>query len=348
MYREVMIMAIEDPQKSIRDAVPPGEKRHIRNPISETYLGDTLELPITVINGEHDGPWLFLSAAVHGDELNGVKVLQRAAARYQPDELHGGLICLHVLNVPGFIAQQRNIPIYDQDLNRAFPGNDTGDTAARIAYEIYRRFVSPCDVGIDFHTSTRNRATLFHVRANTDEKRVERLALSFGANVIISGVGSRGMLRKEATDDGIPTIAVEMGKAHRFQPSLIEKALSGIESVLNEYGILRDGVVRWPGWFRVIESKTEKEWIRADDGGLVDMTWGPYPLVYEDEVICEISGHFGREVNEVRAPFTGLLVGILENPVAAPGHPVCHLVRTDQSTIREIEAEIRRGEVIGY
>lgn len=156
------------------------------------------------------------------------------------------------------------------------------------------------------------------------------------------------MLRKEATDDGIPTIAIEMGKAQRFQSSLIEKALSGIESVLNEYGILPDGEVRWPGWFRVIESSTEKEWIRADKGGLVDMTWGPYPFVYEDEVICEISGHFGQEVSEVRAPFTGILVGILENPVALPGHPVCHLVRTDESTRREIEAEIRRGEFLGY
>jgi len=343
-----MIMTTENPEKSIRDAVPPGEKRHIRYPISETYLGDTLKLPVTVINGENDGPWMFLSAAIHGDEVNGVKVLQQAAARYEPADLSGGLVCLHVMNVSGFMAQQRDIPIYDQDLNREFPGNDTGNTAARITGEIYRRFISVCDVGIDFHTSTRNRTTLFHARANTDDKRVERLALSFGANIIISGTGSRGMLRREATEDGIPTIVIEMGKAHRFQSSLIEKALSGIESVLNEYGILPNGEVRWPGWFRIIESKTEKEWIRADNGGLVDMTWGPYPFVYEGDVICEISGHFDQGGNEVRAPFTGLLVGILENPVAVPGHPVCHLVRTDQSTRREIEAEIRRGEFLGY
>ncbi|WP_425604315.1 succinylglutamate desuccinylase/aspartoacylase family protein [Natrinema gelatinilyticum] len=343
-----MIVTTEDPQHWIRDVVPPGEKRHIQYPISETYQGNNLELPVTIINGEYDGPWLFLSAAIHGDELNGVKVLQKAATRYQPDELHGGLICLHVLNVPGFIAHQRTIPIYDQDLNRAFPGNADGTTAARIAHEIYQRFITHCDIGIDFHTSTRNRTTLFHVRANTDDKRVERLALSFGANIIISGAGSRGMLRKEATDDGVPTIVVEMGKAHRFQSWLIEEALSGIESVMNEYGLLPDREVRWPGWFRVIEATTEKKWIRADNGGLVDMTWGPYPFVYEDDVICKISGHFDQEKNEVRAPFTGLLVGILENPVAVPGHPVCHLVRTDRSTKREIEAEIRRGEFLGY
>lgn len=333
---------------SIRDAVPRGEKRHLRYPISETYLGDTLELPVTVINGAEDGPWMFLSAAVHGDELNGVKVIQEVAAQYHPDEIQGGLICLHVLNVPGFIAQQRDIPVYDQDLNRAFPGDDGGGTAARIADEIYEQFIRTCDFGIDLHTSTRNRTTLFHVRAHTDDPRVERLALSFGANIIISGTGSSGTLRKEATDGGVPTIVVEMGKAHRFQSSLVEKALVGIKSVLNEYSMLPNGRVNWPGWFRIIESSTEKEWIRADSGGLVDMEWGPYPFVYEDELICSISGHFGQEVQQIRAPFTGLLVGILENPVAVPGHPVCHLVQTDRSTRREIEAEIHRGEFLGY
>jgi hypothetical protein len=341
-------MSDDPPPDRLLEEVKPGEKRHARCPVSETYLGDAVEIPVTVINGEHDGPRVFLSAGVHGDELNGVKVLQKVAARYDPGQLHGSLVCLHVLNVPGFLAQQRDIPIYDQDLNRAFPGDDDGDAADRIAAEIYRGFVSECDVGIDFHTSTRERTTLFHVRADANDARVERLALAFGTNVVISGAGSRGMLRREASADGVPTIVVEMGRAHRFQPALVEHALDGVESVLAEYGLLPGTPVRWRSWYRVVDSDREKAWIRADRGGLVDMRWGPHPFVHEGDLICEITDHFESERHEVRAPFTGLLVGVLENPVAVPGHPLCHLVRTERSTRREIEAEIRRGEFVGY
>lgn len=330
------------------DEVPPGEKQHLQHSIGETYLGNPIEFPITIINGSHPGPRIFLSAAVHGDELNGVKVLQEVAAEYDPTEIHGTIVCLHVLNVPGFVAQQRYIPVYDQDLNRAFPGRRQGTTASRMADEIYRQFVSQCDVGIDFHTSTRHRTTLFHVRGAMNNQEIERLAFAFGTNVIISSTGSDGMLRTVATNDGIPTITVELGKAHRFQPLLIAKALNGVESVLAEYGLLPHTPVDWPGWYRVIDAKDEKRWIRADVGGLVDMEWGPFPFVYEGDPICTISDHFKRETRTVTSPVTGLIVGFLENPIAFPGHPLCHIVQTDRSTRREIEAEIRRGEFDGY
>jgi hypothetical protein len=78
------------------------------------------------------------------------------------------------------------------------------------------------------------------------------------------------------------------------------------------------------------------------------MHWGPYPLVRAGETICTVSDQFGREERVVEAPFTGLLVGVLENPVALPGHPLCHLVRVDDATATEIEAEIERGEFDGY
>lgn len=159
----------------------------------------------------------------------------------------------------------------------------------------------------------------------------------------LAGEGDEGSLRSAATNAGVPTITVEMGKAHRFQPVLVEKALAGIESVLVEYG-LRDGAVDWPGWYRSVSAADQKRWLRADTGGLVDMAWGPYPLVREGETICTISDHFGHEEHVVEAPFTGILVGVLENPVALPGHPLGHLVRIDEETRREIE----RGEFDGY
>ena len=324
--------------------VPPGEKRHLRYEISETYLGDPVEIPVTVINGEYGGPTAFMTAALHGDELNGVKVLQEVAARYDPAHLHGTVVCIHVANVPGYLAQQRYIPIYDLDLNRSFPGRNSSNTAERMANQIYDRFVRPCDFGIDFHTSTRNRTTMYHVRADVARPEVKRLARAFGSNLVLAGEADPGSLRTVATNDGIPTITVEMGRAHRFQLPLVERALEGVESVLAEYGLLPDEPVTWPGWTRIVENASDKAWIRADTGGLVEMKYNSIPLVYEGDTICTVSDHFKERESRVVAPFTGLVIGVLQNPVAAPGHPLCHLVSVDEKTLTEIEREIEAGE----
>ncbi|MFC7234694.1 succinylglutamate desuccinylase/aspartoacylase family protein [Halosegnis marinus] len=327
--------------------VRPGEKRHVRYEVSETYLGDPVEVPVTVINGTEPGPRVFCTAAIHGDELNGVKVCQELARRYDPSDIAGTLVILHVANVPAYHAQQRYVPIYDLDLNRSFPGKAGANTAERTAAELWDAFLSKCDVGLDFHTSTRNRTTMYHTRADVTAPGVERLTRAFGANVVLAGGGDEGSLRAAATRAGIPTVTVEMGKAHRFQPVLIEKALDGVASVLAEYGLV-EGAVSWPGWYRVVSPEDQKKWLRADEGGLVEMQWGPYPLVREGETICTVTDHFSREEHVVAAPFTGLLVGVLENPVALPGHPLGHLVSVDEATAREIEAEIRSGEFDGY
>ena len=189
---------------------------------------------------------------------------------------------------------------------------------------------------------------MFHVRADLGDPAVERLATAFGANVILSGEGEPKSLRSVATREGIPTVTIEMGKAHRFQPGLIEKALDGVESVLAAYDILPDGEVLEPSWQKVMGPEEERRWVRADIGGLVDMEWGPSPLVHAGDPVCTISDHFRREERVVEAPFTGLIVGVLENPVAQPGHPLCHLVRISPETREEIEREIQRGEFDGY
>jgi predicted deacylase len=328
--------------------VRPGEKRQFRYEVGETYLGDAVEIPVTILNGDEPGPRVFMTAAIHGDELNGVKVLQEVADRYAPADLHGTLVLLHVVNVPAYQAQQRYIPIYDQDLNRSFPGKERSNTAERMAHRVYDRFVSQCDLGLDFHTSTRNRTTMYHVRADLENPAVARLADAFGANVVLSGTGEEGSLRAVASRNGIPTLTVEMGKAHRFQPALIERALADVESVLVEYGVYPDGAVTEPSWRKVLGPDEETRWLRAETGGLVDMRWGPNPLVHEGETICTVTDHFRHEEHVVDAPFTGLIVGVLENPVALPGHPVCHLVRLTDATRAEIERQISRGEFDGY
>ena len=319
--------------------VEPGETRQFRYTVSETYLGDPVRIPVTIINGPEPGPTAFLSAAIHGDELNGIEVVREVAQEWDHTDLCGTVVCLPVLNVQGFTAQERYLPIYERDLNRAFPGKRNSTSSNRIAYEIYHNFIAPCDIGLDFHTSTRGRTNMFHVRADMADEAVARLARAFGTNLIMAGEGSSGMLRRAATEDGIPTITLEMGEAHRFERELIDHALDGVRSVFAEYGIYRQETVRWPGWRTVIEDWSEKTWLRADAGGIVEMRHGRGDLVHEGETVCRITNPFKADPTVVEAPFTGLLVGVLENPVVYPGNPLCHFVKIGAVQERIIEEQ---------
>ena len=324
-------MADAEPFTYSGGIVEPGETANVRYTISETYLGEPIRIPVTVVNGEQAGPRFVLTAAAHGDELNGIEVVREVAHEWDHDELRGTLVCLPVLNVPAFIAQERYLPIYDRDLNRSFPGDPESTSAKRMAHTIFSTFIEPCDFVLDFHTSTRGRSNMLHVRADMAVPEVARLARAFGSNVIIDGDGPEGSLRHEATALGIPTITLEMGEAHRFQRELINRALGGVESVFAEYGLRPSSSVAWPGWRTVIDVG-QKTWLRADVGGIVEMHFHRGDLVEEGEAICTITNPFKTDSAAVTAPFSGLLVGILENPVVYPGNPLCHIVELDERT----------------
>ncbi|MFB6220499.1 MAG: succinylglutamate desuccinylase/aspartoacylase family protein [Halolamina sp.] len=319
-------------------SVAPGERQSLRYTVSQTYLGDPVRIPVTVINGERDGPTCFLSAAVHGDELNGIEVVRRVAIEWELSDLAGTLVCLPILNVPAFIAHQRYLPDSDRDLNRSFPGDPDSTAAKRMADRIFRNFIEPCDFGIDFHTSTRGRTNTLHARADIADDAVARLANAFASNVVIDSEGPSGTLRREASDAGTPAVTVEMGAAHRFQREFIDRALTGVESVLAEYGMLPQSSVAWPGWRTVVTGEQERTWLRAEAGGIADMHADLGDLVREGDPVATISNPFGSERAVVEAPFTGLLVGSLENPIVYPGNPLCHLAELDGSTQRVVAA----------
>lgn len=125
-------------------------------------------------------------------------------------------------------------------------------------------------------------------------------------------------------------------------------ALEGVHSVLAQYEILPGEPVTWPGWYETTSADTDRRWLRADTGGLVETAWGPYPIIREGETICRITDHFRTREEVVEAPFDGLLIGVRENPVAAPGHPLCHLLKLDEDAFERIESAMRHGAFDGY
>ena len=347
----VASMTNPDTPKSIevgRRRIRAGEKRQFRYDAVTTYHGDVVEIPVTVINGHRGGPSVFLTAAIHGDELNGIKIVQEVAETYEPRDLSGRLVCLHVVNVPGFLSGERYVPIDGEDLNRSFPGQANGGTGKRLAHTIYHEFIDRCDVGLDFHTSTRGRTTMYHVRADMQDPGVARVAQAVGTNVILDGPGMEGTLRSVASAAGIPTVTIEMGRAHRFESVHIDRGKHCVGSVLAEFDMIEDRPVAWPGWRRIVGRGAEKRWIRAETGGLVTREWGSDPLVEADDVLFRITDHFSEHEETVRAPFTGLVIGALESGVAYPGHPLCHFVRVDAETAEIIREDIDRGAFERY
>lgn len=318
--------------------VDPGETAHIRFPVSETYLGSSVNVPVSIINGEQSGPSMFITAAIHGDELNGIEVVRSVAREWNHEDINGTLVCIPVLNPLGFMAQQRYLPVHKRDLNRSFPGRKQSTGSKRIAHKLWMTFISKCDFGVDLHTSTRGRTNMFHVRADMNNKKTERLARALGSNVLIDTEGSEGMLRYEATTHGIPTVAIEMGEAHRFERNHIDTALEGLRSVFAEYGIHPEDTVNWPGWTTTVSGWGEKTWLRADSGGLVEMHHSAGDMVTEGSQIYTITSPFNDEKETEHAPYTGLVVGSLQNPVVYPGNPICHFAKLDETSIRIIES----------
>lgn len=332
-----------DPFEFDGGSVSPGERDHTLFEISETYLSEPIRIPVTIINGKEAGPTVFLTAATHGDELNGVEVVRHVADEFDHSALQGTLVCIPVVNVPGFNALERYLPLDNSDLNRSFPGSRRGQAAHRMARSIYCNFIEPCDFGIDFHTSTRGRTNLVHVRTETERDEVNRLARAFGSNIILSEAGPEGSLRRVATHDGTPTIVVELGEARRFQRELIDEAVDGVRSVFAEFGLFPQQQVRWPGW-RSIVIGGDTHWVRADNGGIVEMFVEGGEFVDRAEPLCTITNPFDTVLTTVQAPFAGLVIGILETPVVYPGNPLCRLARISDETERVLRDEtVERG-----
>jgi predicted deacylase len=316
--------------------VAPGEIKHIKLKISESFFTSPIVMPVSVINGVGDGPRLLLSAASHGDEVNGVGIVRELIYSIDHTNFNGMLICVPVMNITGFLNHTRYLPD-GRDLNRNFPGRPDGNPAQRIAYTIFTEVISKCDFALDFHTAGDGRANMIQVRADMRDSNVKRIAKAFGSEIIIDSEGLPGTLRRSAAQSGIPTITIEAGEPHKFERKVVKQCLQGIMNVIYELGMMKGTIVE--PRFQVVVKKTE--WVRADRGGILEMKTYPRSLEKEGNELCVITNPFGVEVGIVRAPFTGMVVGVTTRPVASPGSPICHMVKIDK-TLYKVEQAIRK------
>lgn len=319
-------------------AVAPGERRIINLPVARLYTHADLSMPVEVVNGRRDGPRLFVSAAIHGDELNGVEIIRRLLRHTSLKRLHGSLIAVPVVNVHGLLHRSRYLPDR-RDLNRSFPGNERGSLAARIAHLFMREIVANATHGIDLHTGAVHRDNLPQVRANLNDQETRSLAEAFGTPVLINADLRDGSLREAAAEAGIPMLLYEAGEALRFDEVAIRVGLRGVLNVMRSLDMLPKVKRKEPRVMPVISQGTT--WIRAAESGIL---WSRLRLgarVSKGDVIGRIAAPLMNTEHVVEAPADGILIGRTHLPLVYEGEALFHIARFHRVAVvaEQLEAQ---------
>jgi predicted deacylase len=321
--------------------VPRGKEVKIDLELPKLYNTPT-HLPIRVVRGRKNGPIVFISAAIHGDELNGIEIIRRLRKLNILKKLHGTIIFAPIVNVYGVMTLSRYLPDR-RDLNRSFPGSGKGSIASRIAKIFFDEIVSKCDLGIDLHTGSIHKSNLPQIRTNTENEYTLKLARAFEAPVILHSELRDGSLRAEGEEMGVPVLLYEAGEALRFDESCIRIGVKGIINVLRENGMIPK-VVR-KSTKSPITSKSSK-WIRASEGGMIRTIKALGDIVKENEVIAYIDEPLDDNSFEILAPFDGIIIGKSQIPLVQEGDAVFHIAKFGNLNIAENKMEYFNEDAI--
>lgn len=303
-------------------SIRPGDSQKIDLPAGRLYTDAALSIPVYVKRGRQDGPTLFLSAAIHGDELNGIEIIQRIIHSPKLRRLRGTLIAVPMVNVYGVINHSRYLPDR-RDLNRSFPGSKKGSLAGRMANLFLEEIVSKCDYGIDFHTGAIHRSNLPQIRANLDDEKTAAMARAFGVPVLLNSNQPDGSLREAAATLGVSILLYEAGEALRYDELSIRAGERGTINVMRHLGMLPKSRSKKT----VIEPVTARtsRWARATDSGFVQLHKELGDRVQSGELLATIRDPYGNVLNEVRTAYEGIIIGKQNIPLAQEGEAMYHI-----------------------
>jgi len=327
------------PRKTLKDVgtwrgrkIRPGEEADLTLTVSKSYGGSSIRLPVHVWRGKEPGPSVFITAAVHGDELNGTGTIRQIIQERPFELLAGSLVLVPVVNILAFEQLSRYSPDR-RDLNRAFPGSKRGSLTGRLAHTIFNNIVARCHYGIDLHTAAVRRTNYPNTRADMEQEATARLATLFGSELLLDSPGPEGSMRRAAAKVGCATLILEAGEVWKVEPAVVEYTLRGIRNVLVGLGMI-DGEVVEPA-FRVVAEETK--WMRAERGGFLKFHIHPGDTVDKGQALATNTSLSGRDQNTIIAPRNAIVLGMTTLPAVSPGDPVAHLAFPSQSAFRKME-----------
>jgi predicted deacylase len=304
-------------------------------PVPRLVTGTRISLPVRVVHGRSDGPTVWISAALHGDEIGGVEIVRRINQQLDPRRLRGTVITVPIVNVHGFLTGDRYLPDR-RDLNRSFPGSQNGSLAGRIARAFMTDIVERSDVGIDLHTGSDHRTNLPQIRADLDDPHTRELATAFAPPFMLDAKVRDGSLRAAATAAGATVLLYEGGEAWRFDENAIRVGTAGSLRVLERLDMIDangDADVAEP-----VESR-KSSWIRARRSGIASLAVTLGQRVTKGQHIAVIHDSLGKRVSRSSAPFDGIVIGHTQHPLVHQGDAIVHIGYTG-SDIRDVDVDV--------
>lgn len=290
-------------------------------------FGRPIVVPVLLAKGSLPGPVLGLTAAIHGNELNGIPLIQELFASLDPTQLHGSVVAIPGMNPLGMQNDTR-LFLDGEDLNRVFPGKSDGNNSQQMAYALGGKFLPGLDYHLDLHTASFGRINTLYARADLESEPLARMARSLGADIILhskgeatAGARSDGTLRAMAASMGVHSLTLEMGNPQVYDRDMIARGLQGVRNLLITLGLLEGTPVTLG---EALECE-RSYWVYTDAGGLLEVLPGLGQVLHKGDLIGVLKDPFGKVLARYSAPEDGVVIGLSTNPAAISGSRILHL-----------------------
>ncbi len=316
------------------DAFPNHSVHHLWLQLIDDGLSQPLSVPVIVVKGRSTHPVLGLVAAIHGNEVNGIPIIQRVVEQIDPDTLRGTVLAIPGLNAVSLRMHQR-LFFDDEDLNRLFPGKADGNRSQQYVWAINQKILTRLDYLIDMHTASFGRENTLYVRGDLTNEAIAEMAFLQDADIVLNSKGpSAGAsaadgrtMRAEAMLKDIPTITVEYGNPQVYQEEMIRRGATGVQNVMVWLGMVKGAIRERP---RPVVCR-KSYWVYVDKGGYLEVPVALNQLVSKGEVIGILRNPFGDSIRTYRCPEDGIVIGKSSNPVNMSGGRIIHLGILDET-----------------
>src|SRR3569832_1502798 len=315
--------------------VAPGARVTIDLRVARLYTHSEITMPVHVVHGRQPGPRLFVSAAIHGDEINGVEIIRRLLRLPLLKRISGVLLAVPIVNVHGFIHHSRYLPDR-RDLNRSFPGSADGSLTARLAHLFMTEIMRNATHGIDLHTGALHRDNLPQIRADLADKETARLARSFRVPVLLDTPISAGSLREVAACHDMPMLLYEAAEALRFDEAGFRAGVRGVFAVMRAPVMLpAETAFRRRAAPPMVARASS--WVRAPESGIFRTVRRLGDPARKGDLLGVVADPFGERETDVVAPCNGMIISRMNLPLVNAGDALFHIARFDRAgkTARE-------------
>ncbi len=302
-------------------SVPKGKVSRYWLHLVEDGMGVPVRLPLIIAKGFEDGKVLGLTAAIHGNELNGIPVIQRLFKEIDPLTLKGCVIGVPIVNVPSFLRKKRRF-LDGVDLNHIMPGAENGNVSSVYAWRVVNKLLKHLDYLLDLHTASNGRINSYYIRADMGNPTVRKMALLQNPQIIVHNPPNDGTLRGAADDLGIPAITFEVGNPNLFQKGLIRDGLTGIHNLLSYLEMTDSDLEEISNETKICKNSY---WIYSDLGGLLTVHPQVTEIVEKDQLIATVRNIFGDITKQYFSPEKGIIIGKSVSPVNQTGGRIVHL-----------------------